>query len=916
MSMDSNDSRAGRRRRTVERLLRGAAEERERLSIAVELEELRELRAAAVGKWIAAIRYWLDVFGCVVSLRLERRESRPRPGQAMPGGVARWLESLVLDMRHASRGLARSPGTSVAVVLTIGLAIGGNTSLFSFSDALLLRPLPVPGADRLYTLFHVGTQGAPSYSSFSYPDVIDLREGGKVFAGLAAWSAIELQAGLGEAMEPIEARIVSGDYFDVLGLRAELGRTFRPEEDRTVGTHPVVVVSRSFWLRRLGGDPAAVGREIMLNGTPFTVIGVVGPAVRSVELRSAADAWVPLMMHDVAMPSFSAFDTELFGNRGTHWLDVAVRLADGVDRAAAEASVRAIAERQAEAWPETSEGWSIALVPMTAARLGPPGQQGVVRLTVLLVAVVGLVLLIACANVANLLLARSVSRRREMAVRVAIGAHRSRIVRYLLTESVLLGLVGGVVGLMLAGLATKAIALFGVTTELPGIDVRLDMRVLAFTAGLSVLAGIGFGAAPALQGSSIDLRTALKDTAAGAGTSRRRQRLRHSLVTVQVAFALVLLVGAGLTLRTLWNLRSVPLGFDTRQLSVATIELPDGYDRDRGRLFFRQLEERVRGLAGVEAVALARIGPFGSSRMANDLFWEDTGAPGTRNRTNTDMNVVDASFFEAMRIPIVRGRPFENSTSAGAGGAIEVVVNESLAHQLWPGEDPIGKPLWSWNPNGADQPLTVVGVTRDGRYYRSWRDAGRTFLFLPLSSQYASQLTLHIRGSGAGLPDARDVRAQVGAVDPDVAVPTVRSVRDLMAESTALERSTARLLALFGALALTIAAIGVYSVVSFSVGERRREIGLRMALGAEPGDVERAVIRATAAPIAAGCGLGLLVAAACTRFMGSLLFGVTALDPSTYGAGTLTLLSIALLASWVPARRATRVDPLHAMRQD
>jgi putative ABC transport system permease protein len=914
MADDSNTGGNERRRKIVEWLLRGATGGRERQSIAADLEELRGVRAESEGKRIAALRYWRDVVWCAVSLRLERR--RVRVEREGSGRAGRWLESVVLDTRHAARGLARSPGLAAAVVVTVGLAIGGNTALFTFADALLFRPLPVPDAERLHTLFHIGTEGAPSYSSFSYPDYIDLRESSTAFSGLAAWSAIELQAGLGETMEPIEARIVSGNYFEVLGLRPQLGRTFRPEEDRTPGTHAVVVISRSLWERRLAGDPAAIGRELILNGTPFTVIGVAGPEVGSTELRSAAEAWVPLMMHDVAMPSFSAFGTELFGNRGTHWLDLVGRLADGVDREAAESVVRAVALRQAEAWPETNEGWSIMLVPMAAARLGPPGQQGVVKLTILLAGVVGMVLLIACANVANLLLARSVSRRREMAVRIAIGAHRIRLVRYLLTESILLALAGGAFGLILAGTATRTLALFGVTAELPGLDPRLDLRVLAFTAGLSLLGGIGFGAIPALQESDVRLHTALKDTGAGAGTSRQRKRLRHTLVTVQVAFTLVLLVGAGLTLRTLWNLRAVPLGFETQGLAVATVELPDGYAAERGRAFFRQLEERVAALPGVETVGVARIGPFASGRMANDLFWEHLGDPGTRSRTNTDMNVVDASFFEAMRIPIVRGRPFANTVGAVDGGAIEVVINESLSQRLWPGEDPLGKPLWSWNPNGPDQLLTVVGVARDGRYYRSWRDSGRTFVFLPLSWQESSQLTLHIRGSGAGLPDARDVRAQVEAVDPSVALPVVRSVRDLMADSTALERSTARLLTLFGLLALTIAAIGVYSVVSFSVGERRHEIGLRMALGAVPADVESSVILASAAPIAIGCLIGLAVAAGVTRLMGSLLFGVSATDPATYGLVTAALISIAIMASWVPARRATRLDPLSAMRAD
>ncbi len=910
--------RARPRRRVGAWLLRPFVAEPDRTEVLDTLDALRRRRSAA-GRASSSFWYWRELlrYPVVLSLHgiagiLRRRRG---PGQERGRGVKARLESVAYDVRHGFRGLHRAPGVSVIAIATIALAIGANTAIFSLADALLLRPLPVPDPDRLVALFHVTAEGPPSYSSFSIPDYEEIRDEATVFGGLAASSPVRMDMGVGADARPVDGAIVSGNWFAVLGVTPVAGRTFVADEDETPGTHPVVVLSEGLWRRRFGAEADRIGGEVVLNGHRFTVVGVVPDAANDVQLQTTADFWVPLMMHDVALPDFRIFGVDLYGNRGTHWVDLVGRLREGESLERARAVLGAIARRQAEANPETNAEWRIAALPAGDARLGPPTERKLVRLTGLLAAVVGMVLLIACANVANLLLVKAAPRRKEMGVRLAIGADRGRLVRHLLTEALVLSVLGGALGVALAFGSQHLFATLGTTTGLPGLALRLDVRVLAFAAGLALLTGIVFGLAPAVLASSVDLAPMMKDAGLATPVRTGGLPLRQLLVTVQIGICVVLLVGAGLTLRTLLNLRAIPLGFASRNVATASLDLSKaGYDAQRARVFYDELEARIRALPGVQDAGLALITPFGTHRMANDIFWERAGSTRTRDRTNVDMNIVDPDWFATMEVPIVRGRGFAAADDAAAPGV--AIVNESMAARLWPGEDPVGRTVWSWNPNGPDDALRIVGVVRDGRYYRGWRSGGQPFLFLPLAQQPQTRMSLHVRGATGRTPTPDQVRGVVADLDPAVPEPVFRRLRDAMSDSIAVERTGALSLALFGLLALLIATIGVYGVVSFSVTERMHEIGLRMALGAEPRRVRHDVVAASTRPVLAGTALGMVVALALSRAVTSLLFGVRPGDPWTFAAVAVVLVGSAALAAWVPAHRATRIDPLLALRGD
>jgi len=878
------------------------------------------LRAAATRRERA--RLWALAIGDVVRHAGFERARRVRDAAAVAGravspGGWRWRVSMLWqDLRFAARLYARTPGVSIVALVTLALGVGANAAIFSFADALLFRPLPIRQPDRVMALFHVARGDATSFSSFSQPDYVDFRDGTTLFDGLAARSALDIDLGEGDGLERVTGEIVSANYFDVVGVRLAAGRTFTPDEDRTPGTHPVAIISHALWQRRFGGDPRAVGGTLRVDGRAFTIIGVTPAAFRGLDVYQSPDVWVPLMMYEQVMPWMTAFGEPLFANRTTHWLDLVGRLRDGVTPTEAQAALQTIADRQAREIAATNPDWQwdVRLVPVNDARLGPPVDRPVVRLTGLLAAVVGLVLLIACANVANLLLARSLARRREIGIRLAVGAGRGVLIRQLLTESVLLSAVGGLAGVLLAGWSLQLLGALELPAMLPGLAMRLDARVLAFALALAMATGLAFGLVPALQASGVAVVPALKGGEASGAARGRRTPVRQLLVAGQVALSVVLLVATGLTLRTLGNLYAVPLGFDADRVAVASVDLgPADLTPAEGEAFQRRLLERIAALPAVEHASLMLTTPFGSGRMANDIFWDDA-ATGERRRTNVDMNVVGPGFFPAMGIRLVRGRTFTWDDREGAPGV--TVVNEALARRLWPDEDPVGRRIWFWNPRGADAPLEVVGVVADGRYYRGWRSADQPFLFLPSGQMYFPTMALVVRGrAGTGLTLA-DVRREMRALDPRPLVVWFRTARAAMADAIAMERMGAKLLSLFGLLALTLAAVGIYGVVSFAVTERTREMGVRMALGAARAEILRLMLARSLRPVLAGIVTGAVAALALTRFIASLLFGVGPADPVTFGAVAVALVLVGLVASYVPARRATRVDPVAALRAE
>ena len=834
------------------------------------------------------------------------------------------METLWQDVRYGFRVLRASPGFAAVAILSLALGIGANTSIFSVVNAALLRPLPVTEPDKLLFVFN-GSRADP-YSVSSYPDYIDYRDKNEVFSDLLTYSGITMSARSDDQTDLISGSIVSGNFFDVLGLRAALGRTFSPEEDKTPNTHPVAVISHGLWERRFGSNPNVIGQQLTLNGHDFSIIGVTGAGFNGPEVLETNDIYVPMMMQALVRPPRGGFsgdmNPDLLGRRGSRWLRIIGRLKPGVSIEQAQAAITTIAAGLEQAYQEDNRNTIATLFPVS--KVDPQGYTQLISVAGLLLAVVAIVLLIACANVANLLLARASARRREIAVRLALGASRSRLIRQLLTESVLLSLAGGVVGLLLALWTIDVLK----TTPPPDgmfsfkLDYHLDGRVLAFTFLLSLATGVIFGLAPALQASRPDLVPALKDESPAAAQGRRRFSLRNLLVVAQVALSLVLLIGAGLFLRSLNNAQAIDPGFNADKILNAQLNINLlRYTKPQGKEFYRQVIERVEALPGVESARLARVVPMSGSGRTSSFLIQGQQAPDSVNRSEgTDVqentytvnaNVVGLKYFSTMGIPLLRGRDFTAQDSEGA--PLAVIVNEALARRYFEGEDPLGKRV---SFRGASGPWSeIVGVARDSKY-RTLGESPRTVAYVPLAQNHETGMTLHVRTIGDPATLAASVRREVQALDQNLPVTSLQRLTEVLAGSLFAARMGAVLLAIFGSLALLLAAVGLYGVMSYAVSRRTREIGIRMALGAGGGNVLRLVLKEGMSLVAVGVAAGLLVAAAATRLLASFLYGMSPLDAITFVAIPVVLALVALLASYVPAHRAAKVDPMVALRYE
>jgi macrolide transport system ATP-binding/permease protein len=815
------------------------------------------------------------------------------------------IETLLRDVRYAARALVKSPGFALVAVVTLALGIGANTAVFSLANALLLRP--PEGVSRPEEIVMLGrTLAGSDFGTFSYPDYADCRDQSASFTDLAAYRDTGLHLNTGESAELLSGMLVSGNYFKALGVGARLGRTLSHEDDGTPGSNPVVVISDAAWRSRFGSDPNIVGRVVTLNNYPFTVVGVAQEGFAGTGVGTATDAWLPLSMYAQADPVFYEKRLE---ERRISWLNVIGRLKPGVSPQQAQAEMTTIARRLEQAYPDMDRGLGIAI----AEGLGlQPRSRGEARTTMgMLLAVAGLVLLIVCANVANLLLARGEARRKEIAVRMALGAGRTRLVRQLLTEALLISLTGGAVGVLLAfwsrGLLLNSNFLTGVS--LAAEDLQLDGRVLGFTLLASLATGLIAGLVPALKASDFELHAMLKDRGASGPP---RSRFRSALVVCQVALSVVVLVCAGLLVRTLMNAQSVKAGFDADRILLVPIDLAArGYTEERMRLFYQQLAERVRAIPGVGAASMAVTVPLGGSWRTG---FRAEGQPTTELSAQTDYDIVAPRYFETAGIPVVRGRDFDEQD--GPNSPRVVIVGEEFARRFFPGEDPLGKRLSVPRFKGDDTYCEVVGVVKDIKYERL-TEQPRPYLYEPLSQQRQPSATLFVRSRG-GDPSALAgaVGREVQALDRAVPIYGIRTMAERLRDSLTPQRSAATLLAIFGLLALLIASVGLYGVLAYSVGQRQREIGIRMALGATGGDVLNFVFRQGAILIAGGLASGLAVAFAAGRALTSLLYGVSAADPLTYAAVALALIAAALAACYLPARRAAKVDPGVALRYE
>ena len=822
-------------------------------------------------------------------------------GGATPRGEH--LGGLWGDLRIGARLLRRTPGFTTVAALTLALGIGANTTIFSVVNALLLRPMP--GVSRPDELVLIGrTQAGQGFDTFSYPDYLDYRDHATRLSGIGAYYGAPAHLSTGGASDRVRAGVVSGNYFRVLGVKAAAGRTFLAEDDGAPNANPVVVLSYGLWRRRFGADSSVVGRRITINAHAFTVIGVAVEGFTGIERNSSYDVFVPLAMTGALRPGFE----RALGARDAVWLQLFGRLAAGRTTVAAESELQGIASRLARAYPESNAERGVAV----SGGIGfDPGSRAAIQsFAGILLGVVALVLLIACANVANLLLARGAARRQEFAVRASLGASRARLVRQLLAEGLLLSFMGGALGFALGvGTARVIVRLPLFASSLTTIDPTPDGRVLLFTMVAAILSAVIFGVPSAFRASRTELVTSLKTSTTGGGV--RRSLLRNGLLVSQLALSIVLLVAAGLFLRTLGALYATPPGFDTGQVLIATVDVAlQGYDEERGRRFYDELEQRASTLPGVTGVGLGYMIPLGGGGWDTRIYPAEITPTKEDPGLKTDINAVSVGYFGAIHMPVVQGRGFANTDRGGSPPV--AVVNEVIARQLWPNQDPIGK---RFRIGRDGEILTVIGVVQTAKY-RSLVESSRPFFYRPFAQVYQTPMTLHVATTGDPRALISPVRQLVQALDRDLPVYRIQTLGDRLSGSVSMQRTAATLVASYGLLALLLAAIGLYGSMTYVVARRTREIGIRMALGARTAVVMRQVLREALVLALLGAAIGAVAAIPIARLLRNQLFGVGPGDPMTFAAVTVGLVIVAVAAAVSPAWRATRVDPVVALRSD
>jgi putative ABC transport system permease protein len=796
---------------------------------------------------------------------------------------------MINDLRYALRILLKNPGFTVVATLALALGIGANTAIFSIVNAVLLRPLPLREPEQLVAIFGAFRGGA-QLASVSPADFKDYRDQNQVFEQLAAAQSVSVPVSLTGSGEPerLTGARVTANYFEALGIRPGLGRGF-VSSDEQEGEHQKVVLSHGLWLRRFGGDSNAVGKKIILDGKPYTVVGVMLSDFRFPRL---VDLWAPLALNSPRM-----------NTRGAHFLRPVARLKRGVTLAQAQAEVNTIAARLEAQYPDTNTRKGLRLVSLHEQIVG-----NIRPALLVIMGAVGFVLLIACSNVASLLLSRAASRQREIAIRTVLGAGRRRLVRLLLTESVLLALIGGTLGTLLARWGTDVLLLAN-PSNIPRLqETRFDIGVLALTLLLSLLTGLMFGWVPALQASRFNLNASLKEGSSAAGGSGRVRRWHRVLVVTEVALALVLLVGAGLMVRSFRRLLQVSPGFNPDGLLTFQINLPDAkYDNEQAARFFQQITQRIESLPGIKSVGMVTTLPLGGLGNDNPFTILERPPQDPRQKVTADFRKVDRHYFQTMEIPLLSGRYFTEQEAREAAPVL--VVSESLAQRFFPNESPLGKHLLMGEPTAYE----IVGVVGDVRH-RALDIGVYQAMYVPSLREHETSLAVRTTVDPMSL--TRAIRNEVLAMDMDQPVSNMRPMNDLLFNSMASRRFSMWLLNLFSAFALILAAIGVYGVVSYSVTQRTREIGVRMALGASRYEVFGLVLKQGMLTGLTGVAVGLVLAFGVTRLMSRLLYGVSATDPLTFALIALLFALVTLLACYLPARRATRVDPMVALRTE
>jgi macrolide transport system ATP-binding/permease protein len=818
------------------------------------------------------------------------------------------MHGLLQDIRLVFRQFLKAPGFTLVAIFSLALGIGANTAIFSLVNRVLLRPLPVERPNEIVAVNRVNLKDRDAFMSFSYPNYVDFRDRNTVLAGTIAHRFSPISLSRNRNNQRIWGYLVSGNYFDVLGVRPWKGRFFTQAEDRVPGANPVAVVSYGAWQHLFGSDPDLVGKTVTLNGNTYTIVGIAPQGFNGTELVYTPEIWVPMMMAHQIEPGSTWLE-----RRSSGVMFVQARLKPGITRPQAEASLNGLAAQLAAEYPETNASTGISLTP--PGLVLPQLRNPVLGFSGVLMGVVGIVLLIACTNLANLLLSRAVSRRKEIAVRLAIGAGRGRLIRQLLTESITLSIAGGAVGMFLAWWIINLAMTFRPAMDFPlTIDVGLDWRVLLFCLGLSLVTGILFGLVPALQATKAGLITSLRDDTSASGF--RRSRLRNGLVIAQLAMSLILLVAAGLVIRSLQHVQLMGPGFQAEHAIALTTDLGlQGYSEDRARGFQKQLLDRVNVLPGVESASLISSLPLSLNRNSNSIQIEGQEEKRGAQRPEAMTGEIGPSYFETMGIPLVAGRDFTERDNKDAPRV--AIINETFARRFWPGANPVRDAVGKrFSFSGASGPwVQVVGVSRDGKYWSLGEDP-QPFAYSPLAQDFDSMTTLVVRTNREPTSTIAAVRGVVQQLDPNLPVFDVHTLTEHMNISLFPMRVGAAIVSGFGALALLLAAIGIYGVMAYSVTQRTREVGIRMSLGARPGDVLRLVMGQGLRLAFIGLAIGIVGAWLLTRYMSSVLYGVSARDPLTFIGIPFLLSLVVVLACFFPARRAARVDPMVALRHE
>ncbi len=886
-------------------------------AVAGDLHEEYALRVApAHGSWTADLWYWGQALalraGALrrISRRLEAMRptwERNRPRRVGTDRPDIWSRMPMRpeDLKYAIRRLVRSPGFTLVAVLSLALGIGANTAMFSLVNAVLLRHLPVRAPQELVEVYTSESSGYP-YATFSHPDYMDLRESNDVFAGVVGTRTFIGRMDRGAEAEVVFGEAVSWDYFSVLGVPMALGRSFLPDEDATPGTHPVAILGYRMWTEKFGSDPGVVGTTVRLGGRAFTVVGVAPKAFTGSMPVMVTGLFVPLMMTGDVMPGAS----DQLDRRGSRSMFVKARLEPGVTVDQANAALQAFSTALAEQYPESNEKRAMTALPSGDVALHPLVDKALVPVAGLLLGVVGLVLLIACANLASFLLARAEDRRKEIAIRLALGAGRAALVRQLLVETTLLALLGGAAGIILANWTLDLLMSFKPPLPVPvSFDVSLDGTVLWFTAGVSLLAGLAFGLAPALQATNPDVAPTLKNEGTGGGRPRRFN-LRTMLVVTQVAFSFVLLIGAGLFVRSMQKAQTIDTGFYTGPAALVW-PMPElsGYKTDaEARAAMDNYVQRLLDEPGVTGVASADRLPLGAGIQTRGYVVPGQPSESVDGAWEIDNATVSPSYFDVMDVPIRQGRAFDEADREGEAVA---VVSEAFVQRFYPGEDVIGRSLEARD----GERLQIVGVARDTKV-RTLGESPRPYVYQAQRRADFFDNQLVIRGRGTSAEILATAQSVLREVAPEMVVMEAKTMNEHLALMLFAPRMGALLLAVFGALALTLAAIGIYGVVSYAVAKRTREMGIRMSLGASSLDIVSMAVAGGMRLVIVGGLVGVVLAGGVTWAIKGFLYGIGATDLVTFAVIPVLLTGVALVAAFVPALRASSVDPVAALRRE